>query len=39
MKNHHRLISCALALIASSPISSAFAWQVEKITDGLVIPW
>ncbi|WP_373959709.1 PQQ-dependent sugar dehydrogenase [Vibrio gigantis] len=39
MNTHHRIFSCALALLASGPMPSAFAWQAEKITDGLVIPW
>lgn len=39
MNTHHRIFSCALALLASGPVTSAFAWQAEKITDGLVIPW
>ncbi|WP_299692811.1 PQQ-dependent sugar dehydrogenase [uncultured Vibrio sp.] len=39
MNTHHRIISCVLALVASGPIPSALAWQAEKITDGLEIPW
>ncbi|MFI3274714.1 PQQ-dependent sugar dehydrogenase [Vibrio sp.] len=41
MNTHHRILSSALAIIASGVITSTpvFAWQAEKITDGLVIPW
>ena len=41
MNTHHRILSCALALIVSGPMASTpvFAWQAEKITDGLEIPW
>ncbi|MEZ8246300.1 PQQ-dependent sugar dehydrogenase [Vibrio splendidus] len=39
MNTHHRIFSCALALLALAPTTSAFAWQAEKITDGLMIPW
>ncbi|CAH7039161.1 exported hypothetical protein [Vibrio chagasii] len=40
MNTYHRILSSALALIVSGPFASttAFAWQAEKITDGLVIP-
>ena len=39
MNTHHRIFPCALALLALAPTTSAFAWQAEKLTDGLVIPW
>lgn len=39
MNTHHRIFPCALALLALAPTTSAFAWQAEKITDGLEIPW
>ncbi|MFA0098703.1 PQQ-dependent sugar dehydrogenase, partial [Vibrio splendidus] len=41
MNTPHRIRSSALAIITSGVIAStpAFAWQAEKITDGLVIPW
>ena len=39
MNTHHRIFPCAFALLALAPITSAFAWQAEKITDGLMIPW
>lgn len=41
MNNPHRILSFALALTISGPMAStsAFAWQAEKITDGLDIPW
>ncbi|CAK1721009.1 PQQ-dependent sugar dehydrogenase [Vibrio crassostreae] len=41
MNTYHRILCSALALVVSGPIAStaAFAWQAEKITDGLVIPW
>ncbi len=41
MNNPHRILSFALTLTISGPMAStsAFAWQAEKITDGLDIPW
>lgn len=41
MNTYHRILTSALALAVSGPLASttAFAWQAEKITDGLVIPW
>lgn len=41
MNTYHRILTSALALVVSGPLASttAFAWQAEKITDGLVIPW
>ncbi|KZX57514.1 dehydrogenase [Vibrio sp. HI00D65] len=41
MNTYHRILTSALALALSGPLTSttAFAWQAEKITDGIVIPW